>query len=549
MIESRFAEESLRHLNEIVTRPKKEQEELLLRILRKNRDTVFGKKYGFERIRSVSDFQKAVPFTSFEDYDALIEREISGERGVFTADPPYFYCISSGSMGVQKYFPLTKEDAVLQHRYWDGAIRAIIRKDLPEYTEEELFGKIFLMSDAYLTFMPDGIMNGVRSGVASRMQHEDGTYPYELFYAPEEVLFPKKLTDIQYVKLRLALEQPDITAIHANFVHKCTATLRYLDRHWDAILYDMENGTVSPEFHVDEEWEVYLKEKLPPNPKRAEELRRFSGPDLSDRLIRKIWPNVKYLRLSSGMQFHPYIEILDHYSGNLPVFPFLYAASEGMFSVAAGVGRMDEYIMIPDLCFFEFLPEEDENGPCLTLTELKEGERYEILITTVSGLYRYRLGDVIEVRGFYEKTPLVSINYRKSQVLNLSDEKMNAAQFEGAMNDFIEETGMNAVGYCVAGNREKDPPCYRVFLEAGGDPPDDPSALMDQKLSDNCFGYRGSRESEELSQAELVLLPPNTFEDYEKHNAKKSKRNEQTKPLKIITSQEQIDYFNRKGKI
>ena len=547
MIESQFSEECLRHLNEIVTRPKEEQEKFLLRILRKNQNTVFGKQYRFDKIQSVRDYQNAVPYTVFEDYEPLIDREIAGERGVFTADPPYFYCISSGSMGVQKYFPLVKEDAVLQHMYWDGAIRAIIRKDLPEYTEEELFGKIFLMSDAYLTYMPDGIMNGVRSGVASRMQQEEGTYPYELFYAPEEVLFPKKLTDIQYVKLRLALEQPDITAIHANFVHKCTAMLRYLQRHWDAFLYDMEHGTISPEFKLDEEWKDYIQHHLPPNPKRAEELRQFSGSDLSDGLIRKLWPNVKYLRLSSGMQFHPYIEILDHYSGNLPVYPFLYAASEGMFSVAAGVGRMDEYIMIPDLCFYEFLPETDENGPCLTLTELKEGEKYEILITTVSGLYRYRLGDVIEVRGFYEKTPLVSINYRKSQVLNLVDEKMNAAQFEGAMNDFFEESGMTATGYCVTGCREKDPPCYRVFLEANGIPPDHPSALMDQKLSDNCFSYRNAREAEELNEAELIFLPPDTFEEYEHYFAGKSKRSEQTKPLKIITSEEQTDYFKGKG--
>ncbi|MCR5404661.1 MAG: GH3 auxin-responsive promoter family protein [Butyrivibrio sp.] len=549
MIESQFAEESLRHLNEIVTRPKEEQEKLLLNILEKNRDTVFGKKYGFDRIRSVSDFQKAVPFTAFEDYEPLINREIAGERGVFTADPPYFYCISSGSMGTVKYFPLTREDAVLQHRYWDGAIRAIIRRDLSQYSEEELFGKIFLMSDAYLTNMPDGIMNGVRSGVASRMQQEDGTYPYELFYAPEEVLFPKTLCDMQYVKFRFALEQPDITAIHANFVHKCTAMLRFLERHWDAFLHDMETGDVSPEFKVDEEWKDYLKRNLKPNPKRAEELRRLSGPDLSDGLIRKIWPNVKYLRLSSGMQFHPYIEILDHYSGSLPVYPFLFAASEGMFCVAAGVGRMDEYIMIPDLCFFEFLPEQDENGPCLTLTQLKEGEKYEIVITTVSGLYRYRLGDVIEVHGFYENSPIISINYRKSQILNLADEKMNSTQFEGAISNFLDESGMRAIGYCVSACREKDPPCYRVFLEAKGAPPKEPSFLMDQKLCENCFGYRGAREAEELSEAELIFLPPNTFEEYERLGTGTGKRNEQTKPLKIITSQEQIDFFKRKGRL
>lgn len=547
MIESNFAKESLSHLNEISKRPKEEQEKLLLRILKKNQNTVLGKRFHFDEIKSVRDFQAKVPFTEFEDYDELIDREIAGERGVFTADPPYFYCISSGSMGVQKYFPLTREDAILQHTYWDGAIRGIIRRDFPQYTEEELFGKIFLMSDVFLTSMPDGTMNGVRSGVAARMQREEGSYPYELFYAPDEVLFPKELSDMQYVKLRFALAQPDITAIHANFVHKCTSMLRYLERHYEDFLSDLETGEVSPVFRVSPDWKQYIIDHFPPNPLRARELRRFSGPELSQGLIRKIWPKVKYLRLSSGMQFHPYIEILEHYSGGIPVYPFLYAASEGMFSVAAGVGHMDEYIMVPDLCFFEFLPEDNENAPPLTLTELSVGSRYEILVTTVSGLYRYRLSDVIEMRGYYEKTPIISINYRKNQVLNLVDEKMNAAQFEAAMSDFLEETEIKAKGYCVTGCREKDPPCYRIFLEGNRPSGKDFSALLDKKLSENCFGYRYARGAFELSAAEISFLPPGSFEEFEHMTANGQKRSEQTKPLKILTSEEQINFFKGKG--
>lgn len=542
MLESRFAEESYQRLRTVIEHPKEEQEQFLLRVLQKNKYTVFGKRYDFGSIRSAAEFQERVPLTDYEDYEELINREIAGERGLFTADPPYFYCISSGSIGDSKYLPLTKEDAILQHIYWDGAIRAIIRRDFPEYSEEELFGDIFLMSDAFLTHMPDGTMNGVRSGVASRMQQEEGTYPYGLFYAPEEVLFPAELSDTQYVKLRIALADGEITAIHANFIHKGTAMLKYLERHWDAFLRDMETGEISPEFSVSDFWKNRLKSLLPPNPDRAAELRAFSGANLSDGLIRKIWPRVKYLRLSSGMQFHPYVEEMDHYSGGLPVYPFLYAASEGMFGVAAGVGQMDRYLLIPDLCFFEFLPEEGE-GQVKTLTELTQGERYEIVITTVSGLYRYRLGDVIQVVGFDGETPLISINYRKSQVLNLADEKMNSAQFEGAMNAFIEETGFRPDGYCVAGDLVQNPPCYRIFMESGKALPLHASELLDQKLSESCLSYRSAREAEELSCAELSLLPPDTFQEYERFFRGKDKRSEQSKPVKILTSKEQVDFF------
>ena len=546
MIDSQFAKNALQHFDEIVTRPGNEQEALLFGILEKNRDTAWGQKFGFAGIRSVREYQDKVPFSNYEDYEALIEREIAGERGVFTAAPPFLFSLSSGTTGAHKYFPLTMEDARLQYLYWDGVIQAMIRRDLPQYSEEELFGNIFITTDVFATHLPDGSMTGVRSGVSARLQHEEGTFPYEHYYAPEEVLFPKDLIDMQYVKLRLALAQKDITAIYSVFIHKCTAMLKYLERHYDEFVSDIETGDVNPAFGVPDDWAAYIKKTLPPDPVRAAELKSFAGDDLSRGMIKKIWPNVKYLRMISGMQFHPFVEIMDHYSGGLPVYPFVYASSEGMFCLAAGVGKTDAYIPIPDCCFFEFLPEEDDTVTPLLLSEIQKGKRYEIVITTVSGLYRYRIGDVIEVVDFYDNTPVIRINYRKNQVLNLADEKMNAAQFEGAIHDFLTESGLFATGYCVMGNYEKDPPCYRVLLECDRQPSTDFSSLMDEKLSANCYVYAFCRESEEISEAELFFLKPGTFDEFERFQSKNKQRTEQIKPLKIITSEEQIQFFNGK---
>jgi hypothetical protein len=61
----------------------------------------------------------------------------------------------------------------------------------------------------------------------------------------------------------------------------------------------------------------------------------------------------------------------------------------------------------------------------LTLDELQAGEKYEILITTQAGLYRYHLKDVIEVRGFYNRCPLISFVYRKGQMFNVAGEKFS----------------------------------------------------------------------------------------------------------------------------
>jgi hypothetical protein len=44
------------------------QRSLLLNILKKNAETEFGRKYGFQRIRNEADYQKKVPL---QDYEAL----------------------------------------------------------------------------------------------------------------------------------------------------------------------------------------------------------------------------------------------------------------------------------------------------------------------------------------------------------------------------------------------------------------------------------------------------------------------------------------------
>jgi hypothetical protein len=404
------------------------------------------------------------------------------------------------------------------------------------------------MSDTFLTGMPDGMMNGVRSGLSARMQYNEGTYPYELFYAPKEILFPDELLDMQYVKLRFAMAQRNLTAIHANFVHKTTATIRYLLKHWDLFLSDMESGNVSAVFQLNEKWTAYVKEHLPPDPIRAGELKSLSGHDLAAGLIRKIWPEVKYMRLSSGMQFHPFAEQLDYYSGGIPVYPFLFASSEGMFCVAQGVGKMDSYIMIPDLCFFEFVPEMDEDAPALTLWELKKGERYELVITTVSGLYRYRMGDVVEVVDYMGTTPVISVNYRKSQTLNLAGENLNSVQFENAIDMLFGDQELLAEGNCVASNRKHSLPGYTIFIEGRLSLPENPGHVLDRALMMSCPGYKTARDSGLMHEPEVIRLMPGSFEEFENSfSVSEGRRSEQTKPLKILQTEDQLSFFERRG--
>ena len=51
-----------------------ENEKLLLRILEQNKDTEYGRKYGFADIHSIEEYQKKVPVSVYDDYAGYILR-------------------------------------------------------------------------------------------------------------------------------------------------------------------------------------------------------------------------------------------------------------------------------------------------------------------------------------------------------------------------------------------------------------------------------------------------------------------------------------------
>lgn len=521
------------------------QERFLLERLAENKDTEYGKLFGFEDIHSVEEYQKELPITFHYDYEPAIDRQVEGENGLLTAEKPVFYCISSGSTDSPKYVPIVEQDIKRQYFYWYGFIRESIRRQIPDASDEELFGKIFETGEFRRNFMPDGTMSGVRAGALHRYLEARGEFDINCYTAPLEVVFPEEMEDMLYVKLRFALACRDVTAIHGVFVNRVVGMFRYLVDNWDAFLSDIETGKVSECFPVSHEWRRYLEEKLPADPDRAAELREIPTENLPKGLVRKIWPKIRYGQLIGGSMFSAYMERLWMYVEDLPIHFFTYAASEGCFGIARGIGEEDAYyVLLPDTCFYEFMPETGDGGRIYTIRDVEVGSKYEILITTLSGMYRYAIGDVVEVVGFEGQAPVVRVCYRKSQVINIADEKMNVRQLENAMRKFQRRAGCSAEGYCVDGDYTKKLPCYILYLElAGGELPDDAAEILDECLMESCSGYKRDRELAELGKVFIQPVPKGAFKAYGRFMAKLGRRKEQDKPLRILITEEQKAFF------
>jgi hypothetical protein len=134
--------------------------------------------------------------------------------------------------------------------------------------------------------------------------------------------------------------------------------------------------------------------------------------------------------------------------------------------------------------FFEFIQRDttrcttDSSGFETRLAhELEPGGRYRVVLTTGGGLYRYDLGDLIEVVGFHERLPLLRFVAKEDDISDVSGEKLHAAHVERVLRRTwgrraaTPEFQMLAPHYPI-----EEPPCYVLYVRVEG--------LNEQRLSE-----------------------------------------------------------------
>ena len=62
------------------------------------------------------------------------------------------------------------------------------------------------------------------------------------------------------------------------------------------------------------------------------------------------------------------------------------------------------------------------------IDQLEPGHRYQVVVTTAGGLYRYAMNDLVEVAGVHRATPLLRFVQKGRGVTNLTGEKLYEAQ-------------------------------------------------------------------------------------------------------------------------
>ncbi len=101
----------------------------LMKLISDNKDTEYGRKYHFDQIKSVDDFKRLVPLTTYDNYAPYIERMVEkGEKNLITAYPVVQYAETSGSVGVPKKIPVTDRSMEIYTKYTITRVTSLANK-------------------------------------------------------------------------------------------------------------------------------------------------------------------------------------------------------------------------------------------------------------------------------------------------------------------------------------------------------------------------------------------------------------------------------------
>ena len=486
------------------------QEKFLRTLLQAHKETVLGQKYGLRDIKTIEQFQEQVPILPYSSYEPYIERIVQGEKNILTADPVVYLTLTSGSTGKKKMIPTTRRS---QNTTARAALTGIGFLSEALGKQKRQFGKLLVTNSVKIWGRTSG---GIDYGPSSTGVLRMDKSLYKQFFAhPYETLQPADSLARHYVCLLFALRETSMRGTIANFPMLILRTCNYLERYAEDLIRDLDQGTIAPWLELEPEIRVLLQQQLSPTPKRATQLREIwkSEGSLTPKLA---WQNLSFVATARGGTSDFYFERFPAYFGDTPIFGAVYSSAEGMFSIYPDV-NVDGSVLAIESSFFEFIPEdqwEAEHPKTLLATEVKVGECYRILITNFGGFYRYDIGDVVEVIGFYETAPLIVFRYRRGGFVSSTTEKTTEFHVTQVMQALQQEFRLPLEDFCITLSENDFPARYLVNIElTSGYTLDNPQAFItsfDRKLQFVNTHYEISRR-DTIPPPHLRILSSGSF--------------------------------------
>jgi acyl-CoA synthetase (AMP-forming)/AMP-acid ligase II len=486
------------------------QERLLRSLLLAHQNTEYGRQYGLRDIKTIEQFQKQIPILPYSSYEVYTDRIAKGEANILTPEPVAYMTLTSGSTGKKKMIPTTRRSQNITRQATLTSIgflaEALQKRKLN-------FGKMLVTNSTQLWGRTSG---GIEYGPSSAGVLRMDKRLYKQFFAhPYETLQVQDSLTRHYICWLFALRDLSMRGALANFPMLILRTCNYLEQYAEELIWDIEKGTIAQNLKLEPEIRAQLEKQWSADPNRAAQLREIlkSEGKLTPKLA---LPQMSFVATACGGTSDFYFERFPSYFEDIPIFGAVYSSAESMFSIYPDVNQ-DASVLAITSAFFEFIPEdqwEKEHPKTLLATEVKVGQRYRILSTNYGGFYRYDVGDVVEVVGFYHTAPLIVFRYRNGGFVSSTTEKTTEFHVTQVMQAIQQEFNLHLEDFCITLSEKDFPARYLVNIElAPGYQLEKPQALLtsfDNKLKEFNTHYEISRR-DTIPPPRLRILSAGSF--------------------------------------
>ena len=439
-------------INKFIKEPIKSQNELLKNLIQKSKNTIWGKKYHYEKINNYNDFKKFVPIQSYEDIEPYLDLIREQKKNVLWPEKVLSFAQSSGTTNSKsKFIPITKDSLNNCHL---KAGQDLLSVYVHQFPKTEIFaGKSLMIGGSNKLDKASKILTGDLSSILIN----------NLPFWTQFISTPTKKI-----------------ALMSNWEKKIEKMIS------EIINKDVRSISGVPS------WTIILLEKVLQKTKKKE--------------IKEIWPNLE-LYMHGGISMAPYINSFNKLIGKKINYLEIYNASEGFFAIQNNLKSKDLLLMLDYGVFYEFIPivNGQESSDIISLKKVQKNKNYAMVISTNGGLWRYKIGDTIK---FTSLSPYkIMITGRTKHFINCFGEEVMIHNTDLAIKNAAEKTNSIVNDYTVAPRFFPDHSgCHEWIIEFNLAPKNiiKFTDILDSTLKKNNSDYEAKRTNNLLLKKPII---------------------------------------------
>ncbi|KAF9223196.1 hypothetical protein BS17DRAFT_802680 [Gyrodon lividus] len=482
----------------------------------------------------LESYRTSVPLTNYDSYEPFVNKFFERNcrecdvKDMFSPGLPYFIAISgSTSSKNAKFFA--------KYRHAPGTSYENVDKDANPVSDSG--GKncivytlnyrqlIEVRDDEGVTVkkLPVTLMSSGSIRMQNGMDIENDPWMITLTApratSPVAVSFIHTYRSLLLMHVLFALADPQLETFNTLFGTVFVDMICYMEEEWDMLLDSIETGVLPNWEGIDHVLE-YLEPKFPPRPQRAADLRAIGKATVQPGWLKRVWPMLKVvIGIASGV-FSAVIPKMKHHLGpDVHMQSLGFTASETYIGTVYNPTNLNLFkVACDDVIEYLDVSKEETASSLVPAYEIKAGSRYEIVITTRDGMWRYRLGDIIEVAGFdpNDGSPILRYVERRNVAIRLGGAMTSEKQLVDAI--FAAQDALGPImEFTVVVDDRTMPPSFGYLVEVQGElraSADQAPAQVELDLCRSNPNIKRGLELQIIGSPTIRILEPGTFRDY-----------------------------------